>query len=147
MPQTKETTQTATTYPTVEQYERWKARADELDMSMSEFIQSMTEAGMKEFDRDIADEEQQRVRRKKQEYYEELQGARDKIEKLEQELNRTERGDIVDYIQKNPGVGFNHIVQHIGNEVPNRVQRYLQEMEGNGVIKKEDDQYYFDDEG
>jgi hypothetical protein len=147
MPQTKETTQTATTYPTVEQYERWKARADELDMSMSEFIQSMTEAGMKEFDRDIADEEQQRVRRKKQEYYEELQGARDKIEKLEQELNRTERGDIVDYIQKNPGAGFNHIVQHIGNEVPNRVQRHLQEMEGNGVIKKEDDQYYFDDEG
>src|SRR5699024_529453 len=36
----------ATTYPTEEQYQRWKNKADSLDMSTSEFIQSMTEAGM-----------------------------------------------------------------------------------------------------
>jgi hypothetical protein len=36
----------AATYPT-QQYTRWKNRADELGMSISEFIEAMVEAGMK----------------------------------------------------------------------------------------------------
>ena len=44
---TSDDTQPAMAYPTAEQYARWKARAEELDMSVSEFIQAMVEAGIK----------------------------------------------------------------------------------------------------
>ncbi len=146
MPYTKDTTQTATAYPTVEQYQRWKARADELDMSMSEFIQSMTEAGMKEFERDIPDEDFTRVRKRRDEYRQEVKQKRARVEELEQALNRTMRGDIERFIQANPGVNVQEIIQHIINDVPKRVQEHLQDMEGSGNVTKENGQYYFNAE-
>jgi hypothetical protein len=146
MPYTKDTTQTATAYPTVEQYQRWKARADELDMSMSEFIQSMTEAGMKKFERDIPDEDFTRVRKRRDEYRQEVKQKRARVEELEQALNRTMRGDIERFIQANPGVNVQEIIQHIINDVPKRVQEHLQDMEGSGNVTKEDGQYYFNAE-
>lgn len=146
MPHTKDTTQTATAYPTVEQYQRWKARADELDMSMSEFIQSMTEAGMKKFERDIPDEDFTRVRKRRDEYRQEVKQKRARVEELEQALNRTMRGDIERFIQANPGVNVQEIIQHIINDVPKRVQEHLQDMEGSGNVTKEDGQYYFNAE-
>jgi hypothetical protein len=37
------------TYPTAEQYDRWKERANEFDMNVSQFMQSMIEAELKKF--------------------------------------------------------------------------------------------------
>lgn len=146
MPNTKETTQTATTYPTVEQYDRWKSRANEMDMSMSEFIQAMTEAGLKKFERDRPDEAFQEVRRQRDEYYRQRQEAEARVRQLEKQLQRTERGDIEDYIQNNPGADVQEIIQHLLNDVPSRVADYLDDLETAGTIKQENDQYYFNAE-
>jgi hypothetical protein len=146
MPQTKETTQTATTYPTVEQYERWKAEADKYDMSMSEFIQNMTEAGMKEFTRETSEEEFYEVRRQRKKYFRRLKEKENKIQNLEQQLNQTMRGDILDYIQENPGASHKEVVQYLINEVPDQVRGYLQNMIEEGSIREQNERYYFDAE-
>ena len=56
------------------------------------------------------------------------------------------RGDIERFIQANPGVNVQEIIQHIINDVPKRVQEHLQDMEGSGNVTKEDGQYYFNAE-
>lgn len=46
-------TQPAMAYPTTEQYKQWKDRAEQMDMSVSEFMKAMTEAGWKKFDANV----------------------------------------------------------------------------------------------
>ena len=50
-------TQPAMTYPTEDQYDRWKQQAEEFDMSVSEFMQAMVEAGLKKFDATVEPDE------------------------------------------------------------------------------------------
>lgn len=130
------------TYPTEQQRERWEEQAEEAGMSMSEFVQSMTEAGMKKFEIAVKpDETNGQLRQQRNELKDELDEKRDRIRTLEDRLHTGERKRIRQFIQKNPGVEYGDIVQHIINTVPSRVTAHLDEMESEGIYT-EDGRYY-----
>lgn len=135
-------TQPAMTYPSKEQYQQWKNHAEELGMSVSEFMSSMVEAGRKKFEVDVApDETNQELRENRNDLKAELEHARDRIEQLEDRLHRTERMAVKEHVEKNPGATFGEITQSVGDDVPKRVMDHLDDMLGSEV-RREGDYYY-----
>jgi chromosome condensin MukBEF ATPase and DNA-binding subunit MukB len=130
------------TYPTEEQYERWEEKANELGMSMSEFVESMVEAGMKKFDVDVdPDETNQELRQQRNELQEELARSRDRIDTLETRLYTSEKAEIEKFVRQNPGATYDEIVQQVIDTAAGRVTTYLDEMEGD-QLRTEDGTYY-----
>ncbi|WP_058993827.1 hypothetical protein [Haloarcula sp. CBA1127] len=128
------------TYPTEEQYERWEQEADELGMSMSEFVECMVEAGMKKFETSVTpDETNQELRKQRNDLKEELEHARNRIDRLENELHHGERGAIHDFVRRNPGATYNEIVQHVIDTAAGRVTSCLEGLEGEGLQVKTDE--------
>jgi predicted nuclease with TOPRIM domain len=135
-------TQAAMTYPTVEQYERWKDDAADMDMSVSEWIQAMVEAGRKKFDANVErDESAQELREQRNDLKDELDHARSRINELETQLHHGEREVIREYIEENPGVTFDDITRKVIDTVPERVNRHLDQLEGDAVTA-DGDEYY-----
>lgn len=130
------------TYPTKEQYQRWKSQADDTGMSMSEFIEAMAEAGMKKFNVDVEpDETNRELREQRNELKEELDRARDRIRELEDAVYHGERRTIQRYVQENPGATYEEIIQHVIDTVPKRVTTHLDDLESD-ALRYEDDGYY-----
>ena len=125
-------TQHVATYPTKDQYERWKARADELDVSCSQFMQDMIEAGMKAdrgFETNVnPDESVHQLRRQRNELKEALDRTRQRIEELEEQAFYAERRAVRRYVEDNPGATTEDIIEHMRETVPNRVIRYLDDI-------------------
>lgn len=146
---TSDDTQPAMTYPTVDQYERWKDRAGKLDMSVSEFMQSMVEAGIKVdkgFELELErDESRQELRAQRNDLRDELDHARNRMAELENQLYRGERGAITEFIEENPGASYAEIGQHIVDTAPERVNRHLEDLEGD-VLRNDDGSYYLVEE-
>ncbi|EMA44281.1 hypothetical protein C449_12163 [Halococcus saccharolyticus DSM 5350] len=129
-------------YPTTDQYDRWKRRADEFDMSVSEFIQSMVEAGLKKFDASVEpDETNRELREQRNEMKDELDRTRDRVADLEEQLHGDERAAVREYVENNPGAEFGEIVQHIVDTVPERVNRHLDDLESD-ALRAENGEYY-----
>lgn len=127
-------TQPAMTYPAEEQYQRWKDHAEELDMSVSEFMQAMIEAGRRKFDRDVSpDETVQELREQRSVLKEELERKEERIDRLESRLQSSERQEIRDFLKDNPGASFAEVVEHVANSVESRVRKHLETMEGVSV--------------
>ena len=120
------------TYPTEDQYERWKARAEELDVSCSQFMQDMIEAGMKTdrgFDTTVQpDESVTHLRRERNELSEELERAHERIEELEEQTFHAERRTVRRYVENNPGASTEEIIEHLRATVADRVVQYLDEI-------------------
>lgn len=134
--------QPAMTYPTPEQYEAWKDDAEEMDMSVSEWMQAMIEAGRKKFDAQITpDETAAELREQRNDLIDELEHARERIEKLEQQLHQGERGEIVTFVEDNPGASYGEIGQHLADTVPERLTRHLDDLEGE-KLTIDNDSYY-----
>lgn len=129
------------TYITENQHKQWKERANELDMTLSEFIQAMTEAGMKKFEVAVEpDETNRELRTQRNDLQKELDSARDRIQSLEDQLYRREYSTIVRFIHENSGATYDDIVRHVISTVPVRVNDHLQELEGE-EIEEEADSY------
>ena len=145
MSSTSDDTQAAMTYPTQDQYQRWKKRAEELDMSVSEFMQHMVEAGIKVdrgFEVDLErDESRQELREQRNDLKEELEHARTRIAKLENRLHRGERAALIEHVEDNPGVSHGNLGQHLMDTVSDRLPDYIEELEGEH-IRIENDRYY-----
>ncbi|WP_435065832.1 hypothetical protein [Halobaculum sp. EA56] len=134
--------QTATTYPTAQQYERWKDRAKDFGMSVSEFIQYMVEAGLKKFDARVeADESRQELRQQRNDLKAELEHARDRINTLENRLHRTERETVRNFVQDHPGSTYEDVTQHVIDSAPDRVNAHLDALEGD-AIETVNNRYY-----
>jgi len=134
--------QSAMTYPTEDQYDRWKRRAEEMDMSVSEFMQAMIEAGMKKFDVSVEpDEMNQELRQQRNDLRDELQHARERIEALEDRIHHGERVAIRRYVEDNPGATYDDIVQHVIDTAAGRVTTHLDDMEGED-LRSEDGGFY-----
>ncbi|MFC6826520.1 hypothetical protein [Halopelagius fulvigenes] len=134
MPETAENTQMATTYPTKQQYRRWGEMADKLDMSKSGFIAAMVEAGMKKFDESVEpDKTNQELREQRDDLKNELDNARERINKLEDRLYHSDSAEIRWFVSKNPGTDFNCLVEHLRATVPERADDHLTTMEGESV--------------
>ena len=134
--------QPAMTYPTQDQYESWKTDASEMDMSISEWMQAMVEAGRKKFDAQVQpDETPQELREQRNDLKDELDHARDRIQDLETHLHHGERETIRKYVAANPGASFDGITRHIIDTVPERVNRHLDELEGDALVADADGYY------
>lgn len=143
---TGQDTQPAMAYPTKKQYARWKDRAADLDMSLSEFVQAMVEAGMK-VDRGFEvslerDETSQDLRVRRNEIKEELEASRERISELEERLYHGEQSVIRDFVKNNPGANYGEIVQHVIDTVPERVIQHLEDLEGEVLFVGDDDRFY-----
>lgn len=135
------------TYPPDEQYQRWRDEADEMDMSLSEWVQGMVEAGMKNFSTNIEpDENIQELREQRNDLRQELSDARGRIRALETALYEGEREAIVEYIENNPGVQYDEIIQHVINSTPERVVRQLDVLDGDRIVRDGDAYYPMEDE-
>jgi len=137
----------AATYPSEAQYQRWQDRADDLGMSMSEFMEAMVEAGMKKFDATVEpDETNQELREQRNELKGELDRARGRIQELEDAVYHGERRTIKRYVEDNPGATYDDIIQHVIDTVPQRVTTHLDDLEGD-ELRQEDGGYYPVDNG
>lgn len=139
-------TQPAMTYPTSRQYERWKHRADEFDMSTSEFMQAMIEAGLKKFDATVEpDETNHELREQRNDLKDKLDRTRNHVAQLEEQMHRGERAAVRKHVEDHPeGVEFGEIVQQVIDTAPERVNQHLEELEG-GELHVEGDRYYLAD--
>lgn len=141
-------TQAAMCYPSSQQYEQWKARAEERGYnSVSRFMIDMVEAGSKQMDLSVEyDEEPRELRRQRNDLKEELDDARRRIEELEQQLYRGERKAIIEFLEaRSEGATFGEIVQHLVDDAPARTAEQLDQMEGSDVVV-EDSLYKLADE-
>ncbi|WP_246066513.1 hypothetical protein [Halorubrum cibi] len=127
------------TYPTDEQLERWKREAAEMDMSFSEWIQAMVEAGMKKFSPSVErDEDINDLREQRNDLRKELEARRSRVQELETALYQGEREAIAEYIENNPGAEYGEIIQHMMNSTPERVSRQLDVLDGERVQRDEE---------
>lgn len=127
-------TQPAMAYPTSDQYERWKSQAEEFDMSTSEFMQAMIEAGMKKFDATVEpDETNRELREQRNNLKDELDHARDRVRDLEEQVYQSEQATVQRYVENNPGTSFSEIVQKVIDTTPERVNHYLNRLEGEAL--------------
>ncbi|QWC20816.1 hypothetical protein KI388_07615 [Halorubrum sp. 2020YC2] len=127
------------TYPTDEQLERWKCEAAEMDMSFSEWIQAMVEAGMKKFSPSVErDEDINDLRKQRNNLRKELEARRSRVQELETALYQGEREAIAEYIENNPGAEYGEIIQHMMNSTPERVSRQLDVLDGERVRRDEE---------
>jgi len=134
-------------YPSNEQHARWKQEAEEMDMSLSEFIQAMTEAGLKKFDVDVEpDESLSELRRQRNDLKHELDRTRDRVAKLEHQLQTREREAIKEFVQENPGAELGDIIQELIESTSDRVPKQVEGMVAVGELQYEDGEYYFNDE-
>lgn len=129
------------TYPTEDQYERWERKADDLGMSMSEFVECMVEAGLKKFDVDVdPDETNRELREQRNDLKAGLDRARNRIDNLEDELHHGERGVIRDFVDANPGATYDEIVQHVIDTAAGRVTSHLEGLEADDLrVETNDD--------
>jgi predicted nuclease with TOPRIM domain len=140
--------QPAMAYPTSDQYDRWKARADEFDMSVSEFMQSMVEAGMKKFDGSVEpDETNHELREQRNDLKDELDRTRSRVEELEEQLHGGERAAVREFVAENPGAEFGEIVQQVIDTAPERVNRHLDDLESDALRVENGEYYPMDDTG
>lgn len=134
--------QPAMTYPTEEQYESWKEEANEMDMSTSEWMQAMIEAGRKKFDAEVEpDETAQELREQRNDLKDQLDLARDRVEELENIVHHGEQEVVRQFVEENPGATFEQITQHVVDTVPERVIQNLDELEGSALYV-DGDEYY-----
>ncbi len=132
----------AATYPTEDQYNRWQNRADDLGMSMSEFIEAMVEAGLKKFEPTVnPDMTNYELREQRNKLKTELDRTRDRIQELEDAVYHGERRTIKRYVKDNPGATYDDIIQHTINTVPQRVTTHLDDLEGD-KLQYNDGRYY-----
>lgn len=130
------------TYPAEEQYQRWKNRAERRGMSTSEFVEAMVEAGLKKFEPTVQpDMTNQELKDQRDELKQELDHARTRIQQLEDAAYHGERRTIKRFVEQNPGVGYDEIMQHVIDTVPQRVTTQLDELEG-ADIQNTDAGYY-----
>lgn len=131
------------TYPSQEQHARWKDEAEAMDMSLSEFIQAMTEAGLKKFDVDVEpDESYSEIRRQRNDLKRELDRTRDRVRKLEEQLQTTERAAIIEFVEENPGAELDEIIQELVENASERVPQQVEYMVSVGDLQYEDGEYY-----
>jgi predicted RNase H-like nuclease (RuvC/YqgF family) len=147
MPGNRSETQPTMTYPSNEQHARWKREAEAMDMSLSEFIQAMTEAGLKKFDLDVQpDESVSDLRRQRNDLKRELDRSRERVAKLEEQLQTRERERIKSFVADNPGVELGDIIQDLIETTSDRAPQQVADLVAVGELHQQDGAYYPNDE-
>lgn len=139
---------TAVSYPPESLYRQWSDHADSLDMSISQYLIRMTEAGRRNISMDDASSESIReLLQQKADYKREIQRKEERIQDLERALQYTSRSKIVSFVEENPGAGTPEITQRVADTVPGRVASHLDSLEGELVEQRADGYYPRESEG
>lgn len=118
-----------------------------MDMSLSEFIQAMTEAGLKKFEIDVEpDESMSEIRRQRNDLKRELDRTRDRVAKLEQQLQTREREQIKSFVADNPGADLGDIIQDLIETTSDRAPKQVADLVAVGELHHEDGAYFANDE-
>lgn len=142
MPDLAEDTTTAVAYPPSSLYETWVDHAEELDMSTSQYLVRMVEAGRRNISMDDASAASIReLLQERADLKREIQRQRDRVNDLERQLQRSSQSEIVSFITDNPGTATPDIIQDVADSVPARVASHLDALEGD-VIEQREDGYY-----
>jgi len=142
MPDISSDTHVATAYPPDQLYEAWEDHAEELDMSISQYLIRMVEAGRKQISVDeFAADSLRELRDQRDDLQNEVRRQRDRVEELEQQLNRTAQTDVLTYVEENPGATAPEIIQHVADTVPSRTVGLLDALDGRS-LREEDGDYY-----
>ena len=132
----------AASYPPQELYDFWCDHADDLDMSVSQYIIRMVEAGRADICvEDGPSDSIHELLQEKATLKREIDRQRTRIEELEQQLEKTSQSELVSVVRDNPGIQTPEIIQHVADSTPVRVVSHLDALEGS-VIEREGDQYY-----
>lgn len=146
MPGNSDETQPTMTYPSTQQHARWKQKAAAMDMSLSEFIQAMTEAGLKKFEVDVTpDESASELRRQRNDLKRELDRARDRVTKLEEQVQTRERETITSFVDANPGAELSEIIQELIETTSDRAPKQVEHLVAVGELQYDDGEYYLDE--
>lgn len=136
-------TQPAMTYPTATQYEQWKNRADSMDMSISEYIQAMVEAGNKKFDASVTpDETASELREQRNNVMDDLDTCRKRVSDLRKRLADSERETVRFHVEQNPGANYQNIVDAVRATAPERVTQHLDALTGDELRTNPNGLYY-----
>ncbi|MFA1612459.1 hypothetical protein [Halobellus rubicundus] len=128
----------AIAYPPQEQYDNWQDHAENLDMSVSQFITGMVEAGRKKFDAQITpDESVSELRDQRNDLKDELARTRERVEKLESQLHAGERGSMINHIRANPGCTFAEVQQEVAEKSGERLMRYVEALSGEKIERRD----------
>lgn len=113
-----------------------------MDMSLSEYVQSMAEAGRKDFAISVApDETVAELRDQRADLRDELERTRNRVNRLEQMLHSGERGAIIEYVRENPGATTTEIMNHLNETAGKRRMDVLEALETE-ELRREDGAYY-----
>lgn len=124
----------------MEQYETWKEEASDLDMSVSQYIRNMTEAGRKKFDVDVQpDESHRELVEERNRLKEELERAQARIERLEDQTDVAERSAIIDFLAEEGTATRKEIINKLGVDLPTRVDNHLDAIP---TVVADGEQYY-----
>jgi len=129
----------AVSYPPESLYETWSEHADSLDLSNSQFIIKMVEAGRRNISMDDASTASIReLLKERADLEKEIQRQRERIDDLERQLQHSTQSEIVSFVAENPGAQTPDIIQHMANSVPSRVAGHLDALEGDAIERHED---------
>ena len=132
----------AVAYPPQTLYDSWDEHAEDLDMSTSQFIIRMVEAGRQNISMDDASATSTRdLLQERADLKREIQRQRDRIKDLERQLQHSSQSEIVSFITDNPGTTTPDIIQDVADSVPARVASHLDALEGK-VVEQRSDGYY-----
>lgn len=111
---------------------------------MSEFLASMTEAGIKKFERDVEpDFTKAELREQRADLLEELNQARERIEMLEQQVYQGERQTILNFIEDNPGAEYYDILNEVQQTAGSRLTKHLDALQIEGEIETNTSNQHF----
>lgn len=138
MPELGSDTIMASCYPSCSLYEQWEEHAAELDLSKSQYIIRMVEAGRKQLSVDESTYTTSRELRKQlANLQDELERQQARNEDLNRQLQQTAHAEIRSVIQENPGLTTPQIIQHVADSVPSRVAAHLDALEGTHLCQEE----------
>lgn len=134
------------TYVPEKQYEDWKEKSEEMDMSMSEWVMGMVEAGQKKFDRDIQpDESKRELRKRNTDLWKDFQAATEERDRFRKQLLQTEQPEILEFIGKNQGCRYKEIAKHLAQNRGSRLTQMLDVMDGDEIEIDEEGRVYSHD--
>lgn len=125
--------------------EQWDEDKDESDHStLSSYLIDMIEAGRKKFDRSDPEPNETAVelREQRNTLRDDLDRKDRRIRELENRLDHGEHAQIRRYVTENPGVDYDHIVSYTKNHAPERVNRHLDELDGDELREDDEGRWY-----
>lgn len=142
MPEISSDKTVVTTYPPDALADSWATHADSLDMSVSQYLIRMVEAGRKQIDlQETTSASIRELRQLNTDLERELERQRTRNEELERQLHNTVQSEVIDHVAENPGATTPELIQRVADTVPGRVAGILDLLEGE-EIELRDDGYY-----